>query len=83
MPPGGAALIDLSQLRSRPFDKLTPKLQAAYNANPSLKRLRERWDDLPRWEEMSMEERRETFGYEDAPPEPAEDTKPDDPPAQG
>ena len=36
-----------------------------------LQRLRDRWDSLPRWEDMTMEERRETFGYSDNPPEGA------------
>lgn len=36
---------------------------------PELQRLRDRWYSLPRWEDMTMEERRETFGYSDNPPE--------------
>ena len=34
-----------------------------FKADPSLERLRQNWGKLKRWEDMTMEERRETFGY--------------------
>ncbi|HET8995418.1 MAG TPA: hypothetical protein VFN42_01995 [Acetobacteraceae bacterium] len=34
-----------------------------FKADPSLARLRERWNTVGCWEDMTMEERRETFGY--------------------
>lgn len=34
-----------------------------FKADPSLERLRQNWGNLKRWEDMTMEERRETFGY--------------------
>ena len=46
---------------------------------PQLQRLRDRWHSLPRWEDMTMEERREAFGYSGNPPE-ATGSGPDTPP---
>ena len=34
-----------------------------FKDDPSLERLRQNWGKLKRWEDMTMEERRETFGY--------------------
>ena len=31
--------------------------------HPDLKALNDRWYSLPRWEDMTMEERRQTWGY--------------------
>ena len=39
-----------------------------FAGKPDLQRLHERWHSLPRWEDMSVEERRETWGYK---PEPS------------
>ena len=34
-----------------------------FEGHPDLQRLNDRWNDLPPWEQMTMEERRETWGY--------------------
>jgi hypothetical protein len=34
-----------------------------FEGQPDLQALSDRWHDLPPWEEMTMEERRKTFGY--------------------
>ena len=47
---------------SKPFPR--PDL---FDNHPDLKQLNDRWHSLPRWEDMSMEERRQTWGYK---PEP-------------
>jgi len=39
-----------------------------FDGHPDLKALNDRWYSLPRWEDMTMEERRQTWGYK---PEPA------------
>jgi len=38
-----------------------------FDGHPDLKALNDRWYSLPRWEDMTMQERRETWGYK---PEP-------------
>ena len=42
-----------------------------FDGHPDLKALNDRWYSLPRWEDMTMEERRQTWGYK---PEPASAT---------
>ena len=42
-----------------------------FKEDPSLERLRQNWYKLKRWEDMTMEERRETFGYKYEPKPPA------------
>jgi len=42
-----------------------------FDGHPDLKALNDRWYSLPRWEDMTMEERRQTWGYK---PEPANAT---------
>jgi hypothetical protein len=39
-----------------------------FKGDPSLRRLNNRWKDLEPWERMTMEERRETWGYNYTPP---------------
>jgi len=34
-----------------------------FDGHPDLKALNDRWYSLPRWEDMTMEERRQTWGY--------------------
>ena len=54
-PEGGASAQPAApapKRRSNPFE-----------GHPDLQRLNDRWDSLPPWEQMTMEERRETFGY--------------------
>jgi len=50
-----------------------------FDNDPELKALNERWYSLPRWEDMTMEERRQTWGYKGEPAKAAEA----DPPAAG
>jgi hypothetical protein len=47
-----------------------PERKDPFAGHPDLRRLNDRWYDLPRWEEMTMEERRETFGYNHTPKQP-------------
>ena len=55
------------------IDSAAPSAEAPppdlFARNAGLQRLRNRWATLPRWEDMTMEQRRETFGYNDSPPE--------------
>ncbi|HET8995694.1 MAG TPA: hypothetical protein VFN42_03420 [Acetobacteraceae bacterium] len=58
---------------NRPTAAGFPVAQAvaeAYAKDPSLARLAQNWDTLKRWEDMTMEERRETFGYKYEPKSP-------------
>lgn len=49
--------------------------------NPSLQRLRDNWDTLPRWEDMTVDQRREAFGYTWTPqPDAGSGDGPDPPP---
>ena len=48
-----------------------------FEGHPDLQALNDRWYDLPPWEQMSMEERRKTFGYTYEPKEPDPSTAPD------
>ena len=42
-----------------------------FEGHPDLQRLNDRWNDLPPWEQMTMEERREAFGYKYTPKDSA------------
>ena len=49
-----------------------------FDGHPDLQALSDRWYDPPPWEQMSMEERRKTFGYSYTPQEsgPVHGTRP-------
>ena len=71
-PPAGGAAIEPPgpKPRRNPFD-----------GHPDLQRLNERWNDLPPWEQMTMEERRETWGYNYTPKTAEQPQASDQPPA--
>ena len=48
-----------------------------FEGHPDLQALNDRWYDLPPWEQMSMEERRKTFGYTYEPKVPGPSAAPD------
>jgi len=43
-----------------------------FDGHPDLKALNDRWYTLPRWEDMTMQERRDTWGYKPEAPQTAE-----------
>jgi len=53
-----------------PADSLAQGLAKSHAEDPSLARLSQNWHKLKRWEDMTMEERRETFGYKYEPKSP-------------
>ena len=54
-------------------EEAPPRRPDPFENDPDLRRLRDQWDTLPRWENMTMEQRRATWGYK---PEQPKDGSP-------
>lgn len=81
-----AAPPDDTAEQEEPADAAPPQ-RDPFEGQPDLKRLNEQWNDLPRWEDMTMEQRREVWGYVPQEPEASQPDsarpKPDSPAPSG